>query len=160
MYTTLIYYPGVLWLQKNPDKSSEDAPTQIAYKKYRQFRAEHGLELVGYPLDQRTESGDLINPNQFRHIDEYKNLHYDVTHGRVHWRELSDVEWKAAQDEMRVSGVSAQTKKARKKANEAVKEAANKSAGSSKSRSKKRKTPTSQETVPDEHMGEGITSSG
>lgn len=154
-----IHDPGVLWIQKNPGKSIEDAPTQIAYKRYRQFRAEHGLELVGYPPDQQTESGDLINPNQFRHIDKYKNLHHDVTHGRVHWRELSDVEWKAAQDEMCVSAVSAQTKKARKKASAAVKEAGNKSVQSSRSKSKKRKALTSQDIVPDEHLGEENTPS-
>lgn len=121
-----------------------DAPVQIAYKKYRQFRAEHGLELVGYPPDQITESGDLVNPNQFRHINDYKSLHYDVKHGAVHWRELSEVEWKVARDEMRVAPVSAQVKKTRKKANEAAKETAK------SVRSKKKKAQISPEMVPEE----------
>lgn len=158
---------GILWLQKNKGKTAEDAPTQIAYKHYRQFRAEHGLELVGYPEEHLTESGDLVNPNQFRHINQFKDLHYAVTHGSVFWRELSEVEWKTAQDEMRVSRLTAQTDKTRKKANEAAKGVAKKRVGTSKARLSKKKKPTSQPIVPgsdndenhDEARGAGASSS-
>lgn len=139
----------ILWLQKNKGKTIEDAPTQIAYKKYREFRAEHGLELVGYPEEHRTESGDLVNPNQFRHISQFKDLHYAVTHGSVFWRELSEIEWKTAQDEMHVSRLTVQTDKMRKKANEAARVVAKKRVGTSKARSSKKRNPTSQPIVPD-----------
>lgn len=149
---TLIAYctAVIMWVQKNPKKTRAECPPKIQYKNYRAFRAETGLELVGYPEDQKTQNGDLINPNHFAHIKEFVDLHYSVTHGKIYWRELDDEEWKAAQEECKVSPVAVTAaKKAKKKANDSAKEMAKDQPRSSK-KSKKR----SDMTLSDEFVRE------
>lgn len=143
-----------MWLQKNPKKTRADCPPKIQYKNYRAFRAETGLELVGYPEDQKTQNGDLINPNQFGHIAEFVNLHYSVTHGKIYWRELDEDEWKAAQDQCKVSPIEATAaRKAKKKASDKAKDAA-KSRRSSK-KANERPDVASSEADAEEEGGEG-----
>lgn len=129
----------IMWIQRNPGKTEKDAP-RLAYKNYRAFRAETGLELVGYPAHYVEENGDLVHPTDFKTKDDFKTVHYMLTHGEIYWRQLEDEEWQVAKDECaKAVAFRAQEKRIRKRAS---------GSASKKSRkAKKARKITSAETV-------------
>lgn len=110
----------------------------MAYKNYPVFRADTGLEIVGYPEQFVGANGDLVHPSSFKTVAPIRAMHYALRHGEIRWRELDQEEWDLAQEEQRKVVVTEAGESSKKrKATSAAKAP----------KPKKKKTTTSAETV-------------
>lgn len=105
---------GVKFLEKFPYMSEDETP-DLEYKRYLRFRAAHGIEINGWPDHLKGPEGNLLNPTDWKHIDDFRQMYRAITQGELDWNIMSKEEWDVAQNEMGVVATQASLSSGRTK---------------------------------------------
>ena len=75
------------------DRPKDKIPTVIDWARYKKFVVKYGVVLLNMPDSVKSDDGNLLNPNNYRHQADFEAVLDGLESNIIHWKALPKDEW-------------------------------------------------------------------